>query len=75
MENQNKPYIIDETAGTKYICVCNKSQTKPYCDGAHKGTGRTPMRVVIPEDKRCAYCGCGQSNHFPFCDGTHSTLT
>lgn len=79
MENKNpdfqkKPYIVQETAGTKYYCQCGRSSNQPYCDGSHKGTGITPMKVEIASDRRCAYCGCRQSGELPFCDGTHTTL-
>lgn len=69
-----QPYVIQESAGTKFYCVCGLSDNQPYCDGSHKGTGCAPMKVEIEADRRCAYCGCRQSKELPFCDGSHSYL-
>ncbi len=69
---QNKPYIVNETAGTKAYCQCHKSQNMPYCDGAHKGSGVGPSVVEVTEDKTVAVCGCGKTQSAPFCDGAHS---
>lgn len=71
---QKAPYIVEETAGTKYYCLCGMTDNQPYCDGSHQGSGIAPMKVVIEKDRRCAYCGCRQSSELPFCDGTHSTI-
>jgi len=68
---QNKPYVVNETQGTKAYCACDQSQNMPYCDGSHKGTGKNPHIVDIPEDKTVAVCGCGRTAQQPFCDGTH----
>lgn len=70
----NKPYVVNETAGTKAICICGLSNKPPYCDGSHKGTGIKPMFIDIDRDRRVAYCGCRASREMPFCDGTHSIL-
>lgn len=74
MAIQKRPYVVQETAGTKYYCMCGNTKNDPYCDGSHKGSGITPMKVEIAEDRHCAYCGCRQSQELPFCDGTHTTL-
>jgi len=71
---QKRPYIVEETAGEKFYCLCGKSNNQPYCDGSHKGSETKPMIVEIQENRRCAYCGCRQSQELPFCDGTHATL-
>ncbi|MBI1387671.1 MAG: CDGSH iron-sulfur domain-containing protein [bacterium] len=71
---QKKPIVVNETAGTKFYCLCGLSENQPYCDGSHKGTNCSPVRVEIKEDRRVAYCGCRMSKELPFCDGTHTYL-
>jgi len=71
MTKEKTPFIINETAGTKYYCKCGKSKNLPYCDGAHQGTEVLPFKVEIDVAKTVAICSCGQSKNLPFCDGTH----
>lgn len=70
---QNFPYKINETQGKKAYCACDKSSKLPYCDGSHKGSGKSPFVVEIKADGVVAVCGCGKSNTRPFCDGSHKT--
>jgi len=71
---QKKPYIIEEEPGTKFWCACGRSKNQPYCDGSHKGTGITPVKVEITEKKKVAWCGCKHSAKGAFCDGSHRHL-
>ena len=71
---QKKPYIIEEEPGTKFWCACGRSKNQPYCDGSHKGTGITPVKVEITEKKKVAWCGCKHSAKGAFCDGSHRNL-
>ncbi len=74
MPQEQKPFIINETAGTKYYCKCGKSKILPHCDGSHKGTEVLPSEVEIDTAKTVAICSCGQSKNLPFCDGTHKNM-
>lgn len=69
------PYAVELEAGTVYVwCACGRSQTQPYCDGSHKGTGITP-KVFKAEKSGTAYlCACKRTANPPFCDGTHKDL-
>ncbi len=69
-----KPLVKEEAAGTYYWCACGKSSSQPFCDGSHKGTGFTPKKVNLEEEKTIAWCMCKQSNNPPFCDGSHKKL-
>ena len=71
---QKKPYVIHEEPGTKFWCACGRSKNQPYCDGSHKGTGISPVKVEIKEAKKIAWCGCKHSEKGPFCDGSHRHL-
>lgn len=77
MEQQKKasdkqPHVMDMKAGKYAWCSCRLSENQPFCDGAHKGTGLTPVVVNLEEDKKVAWCGCKATGTPPFCDGSHS---
>lgn len=69
-----KPLVLDLEAGDYYWCSCGQSSNQPYCNGAHKGTGFTPMKFTLEEAKKVALCQCKYSENKPFCDGSHSKL-
>ncbi len=68
------PYVMDVEPGNFFWCTCGQSANQPFCDGSHKDTGFTPLKVEITESKKVAFCGCKHSGSKPFCDGTHSKL-
>ncbi len=70
----NKPVVVQLPAGSHHVCLCGKSENKPYCDGSHKGSGITPAAVEMTEPKQVAVCACGKTNTAPFCDGSHKKL-
>ncbi|MFV7772041.1 glutamate synthase-related protein [Shewanella marisflavi] len=68
----NKPKKVELTKGKEYyFCVCGRSNSQPFCDGSHKGTGLTP-KAFTPEESGEAYlCACKHTGNAPYCDGTH----
>ncbi len=52
-------------------CACGKSATPPFCDGAHKGTGATPVQYIATRDREVRFCGCKRTGKPPLCDGSH----
>ncbi|MDH3688202.1 MAG: CDGSH iron-sulfur domain-containing protein [Gammaproteobacteria bacterium] len=71
---QKSPYLVELSAGTYWWCQCGRSQNQPYCDGSHKDTDFTPIKIEISEQKQAALCGCKHSGNKPYCDGTHKSL-
>ena len=60
--------------GTYYWCACGRSKAQPFCDGSHKGTEFTPLKVEITENKTVAWCQCKHTKTPPFCDGSHHSI-
>ena len=72
---QKSPYPIDIVAGQMYFwCTCGRSQKQPFCDGAHKAVGLSPMPYKATETKQAWFCGCKATANAPFCDGSHKQL-
>ncbi len=71
---QKHSYKLDMEPGTYYWCACGRSSNQPFCDGSHKGTSFTPLKVEIEEARKVAWCGCKHSENKPFCDGKHRSL-
>ena len=75
-EQQNSPYEVTVEAGdSKFFCSCGLSNNKPYCDGSHKDTGKTPYLEKYNKDSTVYICGCQQSKNKPYCDGTPIKLS
>lgn len=69
---QNAPYEFQVVKDQRYSwCTCGRSAKQPLCDGAHKGTGLKPLRMVAEQDETLFLCGCKHTSSPPHCDGTH----
>lgn len=71
---QKSPYVIELKPGTYWWCACGLSKNQPFCDGSHKTTRFTPVKLDLTEAKKVVLCGCKHTANKPFCDGTHKTL-
>ncbi len=72
---QKAPYAVAVEAGQDYFwCRCGRSARQPFCDGAHKGSGLTPLKFHAEESKTLYLCGCKHSQTAPLCDGSHKQL-
>lgn len=61
-----RPFTIEMTPGEKqYLCTCEKSSKLPFCDGSHRGLGKTPLVINFTEDSRVLISGttCGQASN------------
>ena len=69
------PIAVPVEAGKSYYwCACGRTGEHPCCDGAHKGTGITPVKFEATESKTVYLCGCRHPGTPPFCDGAHKHL-
>ncbi|PXX93244.1 glutamate synthase [Marinobacter vulgaris] len=70
------PYSVLVEAGKNYFwCACGRSNSQPFCDGSHKGTGFTPVKYTAEKEEKVVFCGCKHTGTPPLCDGTHNTLS
>lgn len=71
---QTFPYALELEAGEYWWCACGRSSNQPFCDGSHKGSEFTPVRLELAEKTRVWLCGCKRTGKPPHCDGTHKQL-
>ena len=66
-----RPILFELEPGTYAWCACGRSQTQPWCDGSHAGTGLVPHEFTLTEKKRVSMCTCKRTMNAPICDGAH----
>jgi CDGSH-type Zn-finger protein len=67
-----QPISVDLTAGREYWwCACGRSESQPFCDGSHQGTGIEPLGFKVEKSGEHWICRCKQTKTPPFCDGSH----
>lgn len=72
---QKSPYGVEVTAGGEYWwCACGRSQSQPFCDGSHKGTGFRPQQYTAADSSTVWFCGCKRTGNVPECDGSHKNV-
>lgn len=71
---RRSPEVIEEEPGMKAWCSCGLSSKQPYCDGSHRGTGMSPVRIEVEEKKKVAWCMCKHTAGQAVCDGSHRNL-
>ena len=60
--------------GEYWWCACGESKSQPFCDGSHRGTSFSPVKIVIDEPKNVSLCACKRTQQAPYCDGAHKGL-
>lgn len=72
---QREPILVELEAGKTYWwCACGRSQTQPFCDGSHEGTGFEPREYTPPRTRKLYLCVCKHTKRPPLCDGSHNEL-
>lgn len=67
-----EPVQCHFVAGKNYAwCACGRSESQPYCNGAHSSTDLKPLIVKAEKDQSVWLCQCKQTNNPPYCDGSH----
>lgn len=72
---QRGPFVARCDAAKYAWCRCERSARYPYCDGSHRGSEVTPIKVVFDAPCTVRWCACGATRTPPWCDGTHATLS
>ncbi|MBW4655295.1 MAG: CDGSH iron-sulfur domain-containing protein [Kaiparowitsia implicata GSE-PSE-MK54-09C] len=52
MNQKLSPHVVTLQAGSYWLCTCDQSKNKPYCDGRHKGTPFTPLALELDTAKQ-----------------------
>jgi CDGSH-type Zn-finger protein len=72
---QKAPFKFNVEAGKNYYyCSCGLSNSQPFCDGSHKGTGLKSIPFKSEESKMIYFCGCKHGKNGALCDGSHNKI-
>ena len=71
---QKVPYGLQLERGTYWWCACGRSNSQPFCDGAHAGSEFQPVEYRAELDGTVYFCGCKHNAGGVLCDGSHSRL-
>ena len=72
---QKAPFIVSVETGQSFKwCSCGQSQTQPFCDGSHHGSGFHSVPFKAATTGTVAFCGCKHSKAGATCDGSHKQL-
>jgi CDGSH iron-sulfur domain-containing protein 3 len=69
-----QPYVVKLAPGAYYWCACGRSRRQPYCDGSHRSTLVTPVKIEPAETVEVKLCGCKELGKRPYCDCMHQRL-
>jgi class 3 adenylate cyclase/CDGSH-type Zn-finger protein/nitrite reductase/ring-hydroxylating ferredoxin subunit len=76
MKKINNPIPIKVKSNKVYFwCACGKSDQQPFCDGSHKNTKFSPVKLESLKNEEIYFCGCKETKNPPFCDGSHLKFT
>lgn len=62
------PLPVDVQAGEAYWwCAGGRSNTRPFCDGSHKGSSFSPIEYKATETRKALFGACKRSGKKPLC--------
>ncbi|HEX4881461.1 MAG TPA: CDGSH iron-sulfur domain-containing protein [Porticoccaceae bacterium] len=72
VRSADTPFAVSVEADKAYFwCACGKSAKQPFCDGAHAGSGISPVKYSATAAGTVHFCGCKATRNAPLCDGSH----